>query len=389
MSILFKLLNALTTENQNSNTPLTFTANSQSDIVLTYASDTTNKEVYVKLNDNEWQLYDFSWINLESGDTVQFENKSNEFSIDSNTYYQFQIGGEVYASGNLLSLINYSTDVPNYAFINLFKECTGLYQAPMIPATSVGRQAFHDTFASCSNLQNCPDLPAMTISDYCYWGMFFNCTSLTKIPASLPATQLAQHCYDGMFNGCESLTTMPILPATTLANYCYSNMFERCYRLQYTASLPATTLADYCYNAMFYKCTGLIGAPELTANTLSDYCYQQMFEGCTNLQFPPSYLPADPVTYRGYRYMFKDCSSLDHSPEIFAETFTTQSLYGMFYGCSSLERIHVHFTSWPTTNYMMFWVNGVKSSGTFIKPTDLPEQFGPSRIPTGWTIENF
>ena len=309
MSILFKLLNALTTENQSSNTPLTFTAKKNGRIVLENSANLQN-EIYFKLNDNEWQLYDFEYIDLASGDTIQFENKKNTFSRDSNSFFIFLVTGEVYASGNLLSLINYSTDVPDYAFTKLFADNTDLYQAPMIPATSVGRQSFHDTFANCSNLKNCPDLPATTLANYCYWGMFFNCTSLTRIPASLPATTLAQHCYDGMFNGCESLTEMPILPATTLANYCYSNMFERCYSLQYTVSLPATTLANYCY-----------------------------------------------------RYMFKECSSL--------------------------ARIHVHFTSWPSTNYMSSWVNGVSSTGTFVKPTDLPEQFGNNRIPYGWTIENF
>jgi len=61
----------------------------------------------------------------------------------------------------------------------------------------------------------------------------------------------------------------------------------------------------------------------------------------------------------------------------------------MFYGCTKLSSIEVSFTSWTkATNQTYNWVYGVASSGTFTKPTALAEEYGTSRIPTGWTVVN-
>ena len=65
------------------------------------------------------------------------------------------------------------------------------------------------------------------MAEYCYYGMFNGCTGLTQAP-SLPATTLAEDCYNGMFNGCTGLTQAPSLPATTLAEDCYYGMFNGC-----------------------------------------------------------------------------------------------------------------------------------------------------------------
>ena len=97
--------------------------------------------------------------------------------------------------------------------------------------------------------------------------------------------------------------------------------------------LEQTTLANRCYLSMFRGCTGLTSAPELPATTLANNCY-----------------------------------------------------YYMFYGCTGLSLIKVHFTAWgtQTTN----WVTSVSSAGTFYKPSALSEEFGESKIPTGWTVVN-
>ena len=176
------------------------------------------------------------------------------------------------------------------------------------------------------------DLQQTTLADYCYRSMFQGCTGLMSAP-ELPATTLANYCYYYMFNGCTGLTSAPELPATTLANYCYASMFRGCTGLTSAPELPATVLAVNCYNSMFYDCTGLTSAPELPATTLANGCYA-----------------------------------------------------GMFYGCTDLSLIKVHFTAWgDQTN---IWVENVKSTGTFYKPSTLPEEFGTDRIPTGWTVVN-
>ena len=111
---------------------------------------------------------------------------------------------------------------------------------------------------------------------------------------------------------------------------------------------------------MFYRCTSLINAPELPATTLANYCYYYMFEGCSSLINAPE-LPATVLADYCYQYMFN--------------------------GCTKLNYIKVNFSSWikyTTDN----WVTGVSSTGVFNAPSDLPNIFGNSNIPTGWTITN-
>ena len=156
-------------------------------------------------------------------------------------------------------------------------------------------------------------------------------TSLRRF--DLEQTTLASNCYNSMFRGCTGLTSAPELPATTLATYCYNSMFNGCTGLTSAPELPATTLAVSCYNSMFNGCTGLTSAPELPATTLANLCYSRMF-----------------------------------------------------YGCKNLSIIKVHFTAWgaQTNN----WVSNVSPTGTFYKPSALPEGFGAGKIPTGWTVVN-
>ena len=94
-----------------------------------------------------------------------------------------------------------------------------------------------------------------------------------------------------------------------------------------------TTLANFCYSHMFYGCTGLTSAPELPATTLANSCYSYMF-----------------------------------------------------YGCVQLSLIKVHFTAWGSQTSK--WVSNVASTGTFYKPSALPDEFSTDRIPTGWTVVN-
>ena len=97
---------------------------------------------------------------------------------------------------------------------------------------------------------------ATTLKVNCYSSMFSGCTGLTQAPA-LPATTLASNCYRNMFQGCTSLTQAPALPATTLRNDCYIEMFRDCTSLIQAPALPATTLATECYRGMFYGCTNI------------------------------------------------------------------------------------------------------------------------------------
>ena len=201
--------------------------------------------------------------------------------------------------------------------------------------------------------------PAM--ADYCYYRMFKDCTGLTQAPA-LPATKLAGYCYGSMFSGCISLTQAPALPATTLATYCYSEMFYKCTRLTQAPALSATKLAANCYAYMFYKCTNLTQAPALPATTLVDWCYAYMFSGCTNLTQAPA-LPAIKLAVNCYSEMFSGCTNLTQAPVLPATTLTEGCYGGMFGGCTSLKLSSTH-----TGEYMQEY--RIPSSGEGTTATD-------------------
>jgi len=255
---------------------------------------------------------------------------------DTYHYVQFAITGQVNASGNIQSMLNYSDSVPSYGYYNLFNNCSGLLTAPELPASGLAKGCYESMFAGCTSLTQAPALPATTLAlaAYCYESMFAGCTSLTQAPA-LPATTLATQCYYGMFRGCTSLTQAPALPATTLVTQCYSNMFNGCSSLIQAPELSATTLASYCYSYMFNGCSSLIQAPELPVTTLAICCYEYMFNGCTQL-----------------------------------------------------SSINVGFTEWNPSNATTNWVDGIAENGEFNCLAALDTtQTGNDRIPENWIIK--
>lgn len=183
-----------------------------------------NKVIQYKLNDGQWQTWDLSAVTLVDGDKMYLKSDDEIPIGESNEIYkQFVITGSIAASGNIMSLLNFSDTLANYAFTRMFKDCASLTAAPALPAT--------------------------TLADACYAIMFNGCTSLTTAPA-LPSTTLQFSCYNNMFYNCTSLVNAPELPATTLTPYCYSNMFQNCSNLNYVKAMftdvPST--GSYIYN---------------------------------------------------------------------------------------------------------------------------------------------
>ena len=193
-------------------------------------------------------------------------------------------------------------------------------------------------FQGCSSLTIAPELPATNLVNYCYQYMFYNCTSLTTAPKTLPATRSPSYCYQYMFHSCTALTTAPELPATTIYSSCYNSMFYNCTSLTTAPELPAMTLANSCYSSMFEGCSSLTTAPVLPATELADYCYQYMFNRCSKLNYIKALFITDPVADG------RNCTSN--------------------------------------------WVNGVSSTGTFVKNADATwEVTGASGVPAGWNVK--
>ena len=281
-----------------------------------------------------------------------------------------------------------ATTLADWCYSGMFSYCEGLTEAPELPATTLAISCYSSMFSGCTGLTTAPELPVTTLDDSCYSSMFYGCTSLTTAP-ELPATTLASNCYSYMFSGCTSLTTAPELPATTLEYECYYCMFQGCTSLTATPELPATILADWCYNCMFENCTSLTTAIELPATTLAQSCYGHMFNSCASLTEAPE-LPATTLASNCYGCMFQGCTSLTTAPELPATTLADYCYYSMFYGCSKLNKITMLATDISGSSCLYYWVNGVSSTGTFIKHpnmTSLPSGF--NGIPSGWTVQDY
>ena len=195
--------------------------------------------------------------------------------------------------------------------------------------------AFKNLFSFNSKLVDASEfvLQATILERECYNKLFIGCNSLTKAP-QLPATTLMYACYQNMFYNCRSLVIPPILPATTLATACYVSMFQGCTNLNVAPVLPATTLISYCYQAMFQNCTSLTKAPDLPATSLAQFTYNNMFKGCSNINY--------------------------------------------------IKMLAITITN---TNNVENWVDGVSTTGTFVKNKDATWDIrGVSGIPDGWEV---
>lgn len=250
------------------------------------------------------------------------------------------------------------TNVKKYSYFGMFKSCTGLITAPVLPAT--------------------------TLADYCYNSMFQGCTSLTTAPV-LPATTLAGSCYRAMLDGCTSLTTAPALPVTTLADSCYRYMFNACTSLTTAPALPAETLAGSCYRDMFRGCTSLTTAPALPATTLIGNCYQGMFTDCTSLVNPPS-MSATTIGDSSCYGMFRGCKSLTASPVLLTETLVKDCYYSMFAGCKNIHTVTTYASDISASTCLWNWLgDGVSATGDFYNLGGATYPTGTNGIPSGWT----
>lgn len=325
-----------------------------------------SKDIQYSKDKSNWTTVSFSssvnnpYIVIAKGEKLYLKGDNSTYSDysdeDNNQFYYCNIkitGDNINAKlyGNIMSLL-YADNFANQT--TLYNRCT-----------------FRSLFGSSSALTDASNLvlPATTLSEKCYEGMFSDCSSLISIP-KLPATTLAPWCYSGMFQNCTSLVeTMQELPATTLAENCYSYMFNNCTSLRLHPDLPATTLSPSCYTYMFGN-TNITSGPELPATTLAKECYAFMFNNCASMWTAPD-LPATTLVLNCYAYMFKGCSLL-----------TYIKCLGYTSGDNTGDNDK------PMTEYAGAWVDGVSSTGTFIKNPNMTWPTGISGIPDGWKIED-
>ena len=235
-----------------------------------------------------------TWNDYTKGDSITLDPTErvyikSDYVKDTGVNPRFVFNGNgarLRARGNIASLIygtndayvNKYTSTEEYCYYSTFRDCTGLTQAPELPATTLAQYCYSSMFKGCTSLMQAPELPATTLSSYCYFLMFNGCTSLTQAP-DLPAIKVAQGCCQSMFQSCTSLTKAPELPATTLAYMCYVDMFQGCTSLTRAPELPATILCDLCYTQMFQSCTKLNYVKCLATNISAKNCTASWLEG--------------------------------------------------------------------------------------------------------------
>ena len=128
---------------------------------------------------------------------------------------------------------------------------------------------------------------------------------------------------------------------------------------------------------------------ELPMLTGQNSCYKGMFQGCVSLIRGPRILPATKMADKSYYQMFQGDISLTYAPVMVDAAQKSNCYSNMFNGCSSLDHIEFFGTKYSSGNFQE-WVNGVKSSGTFVtagKGAEIRKyNQGSSTIPYGWTV---
>ena len=188
-------------------------------------------------------------ISLPANGYVKFDGTSNK--VDSwakvGMYWQISCNVAHDISGDIMTLVSGDTLTSSGTFNSLFSGDTALVNASGLTLSSTA------------------------LTNYAYYNMFSNCTNLVSAPA-LPATTLAQNCYLQMFTWCTSLATAPVMSATTLATGCCQAMFQECRNLTDAPVLNASMLVDNCYAYMFQGCRNLTAITCLATDISATGC---------------------------------------------------------------------------------------------------------------------
>ena len=188
-------------------------------------------------------------IELNEGESVMFRgnNENLAYYLEGDDDYIFTkcfIDGSVAASGDVTSLLNGvggDATMADYCYASMFSGCTGLTQAPALPAT--------------------------TMADYCYASMFSGCTGLTQAPA-LPATTMASSCYASMFSGCTGITSHHVATLNSSTNVFLSN--SACTSFTIDAETPPT-IANSTITGLKSSCIIYVPASSVDAYKAKQY----------------------------------------------------------------------------------------------------------------------
>ena len=338
--------------------------------------------------------------------------------------------------------------VPEYAFASLLNNATSIIDASklLLPATQLSRSCYAGLFNGCVNLLAGPKLVASELANFCYSSMYNGCSSLASVHDMPTVESVPEGAYSSMYNGCSSLKKGPKMGVkqTVYVAGC-SNMFTGCTALETAYDLTATAVCTQGYDMMYKACSSLVTAPQMKLErTSGQQVMREMFFGCSSLVTGPDEISVDVLEIESCFYMFYNCSSLTKAPNIkmrvaapvccesmfrgcsslveppsisFAEyrlslpnlgqfnnmfngcislksapklpyaKLFEKCYYRMFRGCSNLNHIEMTALDVSALSCLKEWVDGVATTGTFIKAAGVEIPTGINGIPEGWTVE--
>lgn len=139
-----------------------------------------------------------------------------------------------------------------------------------------------------------------------------------------------------------------------------------------------------CMSLLYYDKASLF-------NRVLEFSFYKLFFDCPIISVSNDFLPATILTESCYKLMFGYCSSMIEAPTLPATTLAEYCYSEMFYRCSNLNYIKMLATDISAVDCLAYWVEGVASTGTFVKNKDAtwnttPGAFGVSGVPAGWTV---
>ena len=106
--------------------------------------------------DGAWSVYKTgTLISLNKGEKCQIRNQSEVFSKSISKYLHFSCAytnDQMALSGDLLALVNWRKDLPEYIFYRIFYSFKQLLEAPEIPDVPMAENALAQSFTYCNNL---------------------------------------------------------------------------------------------------------------------------------------------------------------------------------------------------------------------------------------------
>ena len=139
--------------------PLTLTATADNSLVKLWMSGTVYNTFEVDKG-NGWEDYTINTvIQLDAGESCKWRCKSHPSTQTDARYVRFVMTGTIEASGNCNSMLSSyfenltSLSKYDHAFVALFKGCTSLTKAPLLPATTLSKYAYYYMFEGCQSLK--------------------------------------------------------------------------------------------------------------------------------------------------------------------------------------------------------------------------------------------